>query len=70
MKRNKNDSPAGNVDGIRRVIDDNGRYAFFLESLHAEYATEQNCGLRQIGGLSGLGTVTYSVGMRKGEMFW
>jgi len=41
---------ASNREGIERVVSDGGKFAFFLESAGAEYATAQNCGLTTVGG--------------------
>ena len=34
-----------------RVLEDNGKYAFLMESTSVEYVIERNCELTQIGGL-------------------
>ena len=39
-----------NRDGIERVLSGGGKFAFFIESPGAEYATAQNCGLATVGG--------------------
>ena len=39
-----------NKEGIEKVISSAGKFAFFLESAGAEYATAQNCGLTTVGG--------------------
>ena len=70
MERNQDDAPTGGQDGINRVVNGEGKYAYFTESVQAEYAVAQYCGLRVIGGFSGLGTVAYSVGLRKGEVWF
>jgi len=41
---------ATNKEGIEKVITSAGKFAFFLESAGAEYATAQNCGLTTVGG--------------------
>ena len=41
---------ATNKEGIEKVISSAGKFAFFLESAGAEYATAQNCGLTTVGG--------------------
>ena len=40
-----------NGEGIDRVIKEEGKYAFLMESTTIEYITERKCGLTQIGGL-------------------
>ncbi|CAH1103684.1 unnamed protein product [Psylliodes chrysocephalus] len=48
-------------DGVDRVLESNGQYAFFMESTTLEYALERNCNLRQVGGL--LDTKSYGIAM-------
>ena len=40
-----------NDEGIQKVIDEKGRYAFFMESASIEYIVERKCQVTQIGGL-------------------
>lgn len=42
-----------NSDGVSKVIQENGAYAFFMESTSIEYQVERNCKLTQVGGLLG-----------------
>ena len=41
----------GNKDGVERVKEENGFYAFLMESTSIEYTVERNCDTIQIGGL-------------------
>jgi len=52
---------SGNPEGIDKVEDSNGKYAFFVESSIIEYLVERRCKLSQVGGLldnKGYGIVT------------
>ena len=40
-----------NDAGIQKVIDDEGKYAFFMESASIEYIVERKCKVTQVGGL-------------------
>ncbi|CAL4122174.1 unnamed protein product, partial [Meganyctiphanes norvegica] len=40
-----------NAEGIQRVQESNGLYAYFMESTSIEYTTERQCDLAQVGGL-------------------
>ena len=40
----------GNDEGINRVVEQNGKYAFFMESSSIQYIIERNCDVTQIGG--------------------
>ena len=42
---------SSNDAGIQKVIDDSGKYAFFMESASIEYIVERKCKVTQIGGL-------------------
>jgi ionotropic glutamate receptor len=39
-----------NDEGIERVKDTNGKYAFFMESSSIQYIIERDCDVTQIGG--------------------
>jgi ionotropic kainate glutamate receptor 2 len=41
---------ASNQGGIDKVLQEQGSYAFFMESTTIEYQTEKDCRLKQIGG--------------------
>ena len=51
--------------GLERVINADGKFAFFMESASIEYATERNCGLTQIGGL--LDSKGFGIALRKSK---
>ena len=40
-----------NPDGVKRVIEGDGMYAFLMESNSIQYQIERHCDLTQIGGL-------------------
>ena len=42
---------SSNDVGIQKVIDDEGKYAFFMESASIEYIVERKCKVTQVGGL-------------------
>ena len=42
---------SSNDNGIQKVIDDGGKYAFFMESASIEYIIERKCQVTQVGGL-------------------
>ena len=50
-----------NSEGVAKVIQENGAYAFFMESTSIEYQVERNCKLTQVGGL--LDSKSYGVAM-------
>ena len=54
---------ASNAAGAEKVDNENGKYAFFMESATTEYMTERFCSLTQIGGL--LDHKGYGVAIRK-----
>ena len=41
---------SGNAEGLTRVEESNGKYAFLMESASIQYIIERNCKLTQIGG--------------------
>ena len=41
---------SGNDEGIERVINSDGKYAFFMESTSIQYIIERQCEVTQIGG--------------------
>ena len=42
---------SSNALGVERVLKDDGKYAYLMESTSVEYVVERNCKLSQIGGL-------------------
>ena len=39
-----------NTEGIAKVVKDNGKYAYMMESSSIQYIVERNCKVTQIGG--------------------
>merc|ERR1712066_1166647 len=56
-----------NRDGIEKVLTGGGKFAFFMESAGAEYATAQNCGLTTVGG--NINTRNYGIVTQKGSPY-
>ena len=56
-----------NDEGIERVINDDGKYAFLMESKSIQYKIERNCKLHQVGGE--LDNKGYGIPMRKGSKY-
>ena len=56
---------ASNKEGVAKVIQENGAYAFFMESTSIEYQVERNCKLTQVGGL--LDSKSYGLAMAQGS---
>lgn len=54
----------GNEEGVKRVQDSNGLYAFLMESSTIEFFTERKCDLTQVGGL--IDSKGYGIAMRPG----
>jgi glutamate receptor, ionotropic, invertebrate len=63
MKENPDVWTSSNQEGIQRVKNSNGKYAFFMESSSIEYVVERECELAQVGGL--LDAKGYGIAMRK-----
>ena len=38
----------GNIEGVEKVEESNGKYAFFMESASIEYLVERRCKLSQV----------------------
>ena len=53
-----------NDEGIQKVIDEKGRYAFFMESASIEYIVERKCQVTQIGGLLDNKVVSLSISLK------
>merc|ERR1711892_1489185 len=41
----------GNMEGVEKVEEADGKYAFFMESASIQYLVERRCKLSQVGGL-------------------
>jgi len=65
MKDNPDVFTGSNQEGIQRVKNSNGKYAFFMESSSIEYVVERECDLAQVGGL--LDAKGYGIAMRKSQ---
>ena len=58
---------SSNAEGIRKVIEDDGKYAFLMESASIQYKIERNCKLHQVGG--NLDNKGYGIPMRLGSPY-
>ena len=67
MESNPSVLMKSNKDGIQRVKDENGGYAFFMESTTIEYWTERECSLSQVGDL--LDSKGYGIALRRGSKY-
>ncbi|OXA41716.1 Glutamate receptor ionotropic, kainate 2 [Folsomia candida] len=56
-----------NSDGIKRVNQSAGTYAFFMESVSIEYHTQRECSLTQLGGL--LDSKGYGIALKKNSKY-
>ena len=54
-----------NAEGVERVINGEGQYAFLMESSTIEYTTERHCDLTQVGGL--LDSKSYGIALPPGS---
>jgi ionotropic glutamate receptor len=59
---------ANNGEGVARVIAEDGKYAFFVESTVLEYNLERKCQLAQVG--PPLDSKGYAVALRKGSFIY
>jgi len=57
----------GNSEGVEKVEDSNGKYAYFMESASIQYLKERRCKLSQVGGL--LDSKGYGIATRKGTPY-
>ena len=53
-----------NQAGIDKVLQEEGSYAFFMESTTIEYQTERDCQLQQVGGP--LDSKSYGIALQQG----
>merc|ERR1711892_1000392 len=56
---------ASNIDGVQKVLDGDGEYAFFIESASAEYHAAKNCQLTKVGGL--ISSKSYGTALPQGS---
>jgi len=61
MDTNSDSNMNSNKEGIEKVRNENGKYAFLMESRSAEYVTERKCDLETVGGL--LNEFHYAIGL-------
>lgn len=67
MERHKDEvMMAGNKEGVEKVLQEDGAYAYFMESTSIEYIVERNCQLQQIGGL--LDSKSYGIALPHGTV--
>lgn len=59
--------PASNAEGVKRVQESNGLYAYLMESTSIEYVVERQCDLTQIGGL--LDSKSYGIALPPGSPY-
>merc|ERR1739838_95834 len=65
MEANDDVFTANNIDGVQRVLDGDGEYAFFIESASAEYHAAKNCQLTKVGGL--ISSKSYGIALPQGS---
>ena len=53
------------VQGIQRVLDEAGQYAFLIEGKSAEWAMGQHCGLVTVGG--NINIRNYGIAVKQGQ---
>ena len=52
-------------EGIEKVLQEDGKYAFFTESTVVDYVVGRNCNLKQVGGL--IDSKSYGIGLPKSK---
>jgi len=57
----------GNMEGVEKVEESDGGYAFFMESASIQYLVERRCKLSQVGGL--LDSKGYGIATKKGTPY-
>ncbi|KAK7085549.1 hypothetical protein SK128_021965, partial [Halocaridina rubra] len=58
---------SSNAEGVRRVKEENGLYAYLMESTSIEFVIERHCDLTQIGGL--LDSKSYGIALPPGSPY-
>ena len=56
------------MDGVKRVQDSKGLYAFLMESSTIEFFIERKCDLTQVGGM--IDSKGYGIAMKPGTHIW
>ncbi|XP_071445424.1 glutamate receptor ionotropic, kainate 2-like [Hetaerina americana] len=67
MVNNPDVFTSSNDEGVNRVKNSNGKYAFLMESTSIEYVVERECDVSQVGGL--LDAKGYGIAMRKDSSY-
>ena len=65
MKNNENVFVESAKEGIEKVLQEDGKYAFFTESTVVDYVVDHQCQLKQVGGL--LDSKGYGIGLPKSK---
>ena len=65
MEQNNDVWSASNKEGVERVLNSDGQYAFMMESTVVDYVVERQCELTQVGGL--LDNKGYGIGLPPSE---
>jgi len=55
-------------EGIEKVLQEDGKYAFFTESTVVDYVVGRNCNLKQVGGL--IDSKSYGIGLPKNSPYY
>lgn len=55
------------AEGIKRVQQSNGKYAFLMEATSIDYIIERECDLTRIGGL--IDSKGYGIAMKEGQIY-
>ena len=66
-QKNPKTFTSSNKDGVQRVIDSSGEYAFLMESNSIQYQVERNCDLLQVGKL--LDSKGYGIAFTPGSLY-
>ena len=65
MEQNNDVWSASNKEGVERILNSDGQYAFMMESTVVDYVVERQCELTQVGGL--LDNKGYGIGLPPSE---
>jgi len=68
MKNNENVFVESAKEGIEKVLQEDGKYAFFTESTVVDYVVDHQCQLKQVGGL--LDSKGYGIGLPKNSPYY
>ena len=67
MEQNNDVWSASNKEGVERVLNSDGQYAFMMESTVVDYVVERQCELTQVGGL--LDNKGYGIGLPPSKFY-